>query len=141
MAEHATAYTKSEEFYDEERIVRIVGKNVYKETIEGWHEFGNTAYKSVTADSVDVDMVFDAISGADAIASKTLLMTNFERIMQSLSQAPQLVEQAAKKINFSNLFMRILDISGVDVEHLTFSEKEQAENEKDRATTNKSGND
>lgn len=131
VAEFSTAFFRSEDFYDEERIIRIVGKNAYKDTIEGWHSVDqNTAYKSVTADMVDTDMTFDAISGADAIASKTLLMTNFERIMQSFAQAPQLIEQAAKKINFPNLFMRVLDISGVDSEYLTYSDKEQQENEK-----------
>ena len=129
VAQHTTAYFRSEEFYDEDRIIRIVGKNTYKNAIQGWHEADqNTAYKSVSADDVDVDMVFDAISGADMIASRTLLMTTFERVMGSLSQSPEIAADVRQQVNFGNYFRQIINVTGFDVEGIFYSDEEKAQN-------------
>jgi hypothetical protein len=131
IAQVSVEYFRSEEFYPSERMIRIVGKNAYKDTIDGWHEVDqNTAYKSVTADDTDVDMVFDAISGADMIASKTLLMTTFERIMQGLGQVPDMYNDIRKEINFANYAKQVLNVSGLDIEGLTYTDDEKERNAK-----------
>jgi hypothetical protein len=131
VAEGATAFFRSEDFYPEERIIRIIGKNNYKDTLEGWFVADqNTAYKSVSADDVDVDMIFDAVSGADMISSKTLLMTTFERVMQSFGQIPQMFEIVSKDVNFSAYFKQIINVNGFDVEGLLYTDREKEENER-----------
>lgn len=132
VAQHTTAYFRSEDFYDEERIIMIIGKDKYEDVLKDNNWFRadrNTAYKSVTPDMVDVDMVFNAVSGADMIASRTLLITMFERIMQALGQIPEMYQEVKKTINFSSLFMKVLDVNGVDIEGITYSDKEQLKND------------
>jgi len=132
VAEISTSYFRSEEFYPEDRILRIIGKNDYKNLFPNWFVADQTtAYKSVTADEMDVDIVFDAVSGADAIASKTLLMTTIERIMQSVSQIPELFAVLQKDIDFTSLFKQLINVSGYDIEGILLSDKEKAQREQE----------
>jgi len=129
VAEISTSYFRSEEFYPEDRIIRVIGKNSYSELFPDWFIADeNTAYKSVSADQMDTDLTFDAVSGADAIASKTLLMTTIERIMQSVGQIPELFAVLREDIDFTTLFKQLINVSGYDIEGVLLSDKEKKAN-------------
>lgn len=128
IAEISTSFFRSEDFYPENRIIRIIGKQSYRDALQGWNVANaNTTYKSVSADDLDIDLIFDAISGADAIASKTLLMTSIERIMNAIGQIPQLFDVLRQEVDFKALFLQMVNVNGWDTEGflLTDEEKQQ----------------
>jgi hypothetical protein len=126
IAEITTSYFRDADFYPEERIVRVVGKNSYVDTIDDWNIVNdNTAFKSVTADDMDVDLIFDAISGADAINAQTLLMTSIERIMQSIGQIPQLFDILNREVDFVALFKQLINVNGYDIEGILLTQNEK----------------
>lgn len=130
IAEISTSYFRSSDFYPAERIVRIVGKQNYEDIITQWDVIhNNTAYKSVTADEMDVDLIFNAVSGADAIAAKTLLMTSIERLFLTINANPELFNQLNDRVDFTALFLQLINVSGYDLDNFLLSDKARQERE------------
>lgn len=136
VAEICTSYFRSPEFFPEERILRITGKNEYRKLFQtttpdgeqDWYKAGDdTIFKSVTADKMDTDLIFDAVSGSDAQASKSLLLQNTEFIFHSMGQRPELFQLLENKIDFAELFLQSMNAMGVDIAGITLSEKQQEE--------------
>jgi len=126
VAEITMSYFRDPEFFPEERIVRIIGQNKYVDVIQGWHKVGeNTFFKSVTADDMDTDVTFDGVSGSDAMASRTLLVTTIERIFQSIGQIPEIANELRNKIDFAELTKQLLSTTSTDTEALMLSPEEQ----------------
>lgn len=129
VAEICTSYFRSPEFFPQDRILRITGKNQYQKLFENgdWYKSSDdTIFKSVTADDMDTDLTFDAVSGSDAQASKSLLLNNTEFIFQSIGQRPELFSLLENKIDFSELFLQSMNAMGVDIEGITLTEEQQA---------------
>jgi len=128
VAEICTSYFRSEEFFPTERILRITGKNDYLKLFENgnWYKSSDdTLFKSVTADDMDTDLIFDAVSGSDAQASKSLLLNNTEFIFHSMGQRPELFSLLENKIDFAELFMQSMNAMGVDINGIMLSDKQQ----------------
>jgi hypothetical protein len=139
-AEVSTAFFKSEEFFSNERVIRIVGRGNFEGVIEERDEVSeNSLYKSVSADDLDVDLIFNAVSAADAIMAKTLLSTVIERILASVGQNPRLMQILEEEINFASMFKSLVNVTGMDTENfiLTDAQKEarrkQQEADRERA--------
>ena len=129
MAEIMLEYHKSEEFYPTERVISIVGKNHYADVIDGWQQIGDGVDAvAVQPDMMDVDVTFNAVSGADAFAAKTILNSTISSLFQGLGQIPQMVDIIAKDFNFSNLWDHMLNVSGLDIDKLKYSPAEKKEN-------------
>jgi hypothetical protein len=130
VAEICTSYFRSEEFFPQERILRVTGKNEYLKLFENgnWNRSSDdTLFKSVTADEMDVDLIFDAVSGSDAQASKSLLLQNTEFIFHSMGQRPELFAMLENKIDFAELFIQSMNAMGVDINGITLTEEQQAQ--------------
>src|SRR3990167_9236268 len=81
LAEICMAYFREPEFFPTSRIIQIIGQNRYSDVLESWHNpGGNMFVREVTADEMDVDVTIDAVHAADALASRTFLITSLEQI-------------------------------------------------------------
>jgi len=134
IAEIMLEYHKSEEFYPTERVISIVGKNHYKDVIDGWQDISGTGEVNaveVKPDMMDVDVTFNAITGADAFAAKTILNSTISSLFQGLGQLPEMVSVIKKDFNFSNLWRHLLNVSGLDIDKLEYSPAEKEANKKE----------
>jgi hypothetical protein len=125
IAEIMLEYHKDEEFYPTERVISIVGKNHYADVIDGWQDIagegGDVQAVAIEPDMLDVDVKFNAVSGADAFAAKTILNSTISSLFQGLGQIPEMVAEIKKDFNFSNLWEHMLNISGLDIDKLKFT--------------------
>lgn len=124
MAEIMLEYFKSDEFYTSDRVVTIIGKNRYKEVAPDlWREVGqDVSAAQVTADMMPTDVTFNAVSGADAFASKTMLNSMIANLFQGLGQVGEGIQSViAEKFNFGALWEHMLNVSGLDIERLQYT--------------------
>ena len=129
LAERFMMYARDPIFYPTDRIVRIIGKGRYEDVIQDWHQIGdNTFFKSVSADDMDVDVTFDAMTGMDELLSNTLIRNLTMDILQAAGTSPELMAQLSENVNFSRVFMHIIHTSGVDIEGFLYSDREKQEN-------------
>jgi len=130
LAEICMAYFKSEEYFPEERIIRVIGENKYAKEIEGWHNpGGDTFVRSVSPDEMDIDVTIDAVHAADALASRTFLITSLEQIFQSIGQIPDLFQELKKELDFVKIAELMINSTGQDIEGLRLSPEARKEKE------------
>lgn len=131
LAEICMEYFKSPEFFPAERIVQIIGSNKYADVIQDWHNPGGNMYvRSVSPDEMDVDVTIDAVQSADALASRTFLMTSLEQIFQSIGQIPELYQELKQKLDFVRIAEIMMQVPGVDIDAIRLSperEKQKAQ--------------
>jgi hypothetical protein len=130
MAEIMLEYFKSDEFYPADRVVTILGKNRYQEVMpELWKNIGeNISVIQVNADMMPTDVRFNAVSGADAFASKTMLNSMIANLFQGLGQVgPEIQSVISENFNFSALWEHMLNVSGLDIERLQYTPEEKKE--------------
>ena len=126
MAEIMLEYHKSEEFFPEERVVSIIGKNKYANVISGWQVIGDDVQAvGVTPDMMPTDVRFNAISGADAFAARTMLNSTIANLLQGLGQNPELIGIIKEDFNFSALWEHLLNVSGLDIDRLKFTPEQK----------------
>jgi hypothetical protein len=121
----AIEYFRTPEYFPEERIIRIVGRNKYSKVIEGWHNLGgNTFIRSVTPDEMDVDVTIKAVNASDVMASRTMFMHSVERFLHSMGQSPEYYQDLKKKYKVEALFERMMTTSGFDLDEIEYTEEE-----------------
>jgi hypothetical protein len=121
----AIEYFRSPEYFPEERIIRIVGRNKYAKVIEGWHNVGgNTFIRNVTPDEMDVDVTIKAVNASDVMASRTMFMHSVERFLHSMGQSPEYYQDLKKKYKVEALFERMMLTSGFDLDEIEYTEEE-----------------
>lgn len=128
LAEIVNEYFKSPEFFPAERIIQVIGKNRYADVLKDWHNpGGNMFVRSVSADEMDVDVTVNAVNGADALASRTFLMSSLEQILHGIGQVPELYNELKSELNFAKIVELMINASGQDSEAMRFTpqEKEQ----------------
>ena len=131
LAEICMAYFREPEFFPTSRIIQIIGQNRYSDVLESWHNpGGNMFVREVTADEMDVDVTIDAVHAADALASRTFLITSLEQIFQSVGQIPELYTELRKELDFSRVVEMMLNASGHDIEGIRLSP--QAKQQRDQ---------
>ena len=131
LAEISMEYFRDPDFFPTSRIIQIVGKNRYADVIADWHNpGGNMFVREVTADEMDVDVTIDAVNAADALASRTFLITSLEQIFQSIGQIPELFAELKNELNFPRVVEMMLNASGHDIEALRLSPKQKEEKQK-----------
>lgn len=134
LAEIMMEYFKSEEFFPAERIIQITGKNRYADVIQDWHNAGGNLFvRAVNPDEMDVDVTIDAVNGADALASRTFLMSSLEQIFQGIGQIPELYNELKQELNFSKMVELMINASGQDPEAMRYTpeeKKQRAEQQK-----------
>ena len=126
MGEIMHLYFKDPDFFPTERIIQIVGKNHYQETIDNWHNpGGNLFVRSVSADDMDVDVTVSAVSGADALASRTFLTQSIQQTLAAVGQIPGLAEMIGEEMDFAKIFELMVNVSGHDPEEIRLSPEEK----------------
>ena len=131
-------YFSDPDFFGEERLVAILGRNRYSEAVQGISTDGETGQVTfgATYDEMDVDVSMDAVSQAEHLASRTLRMSAWNQFLESSQNHPELRAEVSKVINMAEAQRRHFEDTGMDVEGLTFTpqqqqqraqEKEQAE--------------
>jgi hypothetical protein len=133
VAEIAIEYFKDPDFFPENRVVQIMGKNKYESTIKGFYQIpsSNISVREISPDEMDVDTIIDAVSGADSIASRTFLISSLEQTLRAIGQVPQMADILNQEVNFVKLFQLILDKSGHDVEALLYTESEKQQRQQE----------
>lgn len=124
MAEIMLEYFKSDEFYSSDRVVTIIGKNKYQDVMpDEWRQIGdNVSAIQVTADMMPTDVRFNAVSGADAFAAKTMLNSMIANLFQGLGQVGGEIQSIiAEKFNFGALWEHMLSVSGLDIDGLQYT--------------------
>ena len=81
--------------------------------------------RSVQPDEMDVDVTINAVSGADALHSRTFIISSFEHILQAMGQIPGLAEEFREKFDFGKIFDMMLNASGLDSEQIRLSPEEK----------------
>src|SRR3990167_8004000 len=129
LAQICVEYFKSEEFFPMDRIIQIVGKNRYENVISNWHSIPNSniAIRNVSPDEMGVDVTINAVNGADAIASRTFLITSLEQILHSIGQIPDLYKELQKELNFSKIVEMMLNSSGQDLDSIRLTDEQKQE--------------
>ena len=127
IGEIVSTYFSDPDFFGPERIISIIGHNRYTKTVRGFFSDGRTGISArrVTPDEMDVDVTIDAINQAEKMASKTLRMQQRGAFFEYLRHHPELAKEAARTINFSELFLSDLRDMGEDIEAITFTPEEQ----------------
>jgi len=126
VAEVCMEYFKDPEFYPTERLIQIVGKNRYSDVIDNWHQVGpDLQVRSVTPDDMDVDVIVNAVNGAEAIASRTLMLQAFEGIFQAIGQIPDLYAELKEDLSFNRVTELMLNNTGQDVDYLRMTPEEK----------------
>jgi len=122
LAEICMAYFKDEDFFPQDRIIQVIGQNKYAAEIGEWHNPGGDLFvRSVSPDETDVDVTIDAVNAADALASRTFLITSLEQIFQSIGQIPELFEVLKKKLDFVKIAELMINSTGQDIEGIRLS--------------------
>lgn len=127
IAEVMLHFFKSDEFYSADRIVTVIGKNRYQDVMpEAWRTIGdNVSALQVTPDMMPEDVRFNAVSGADAFASKTMLNSMIANLFQGLGQVGEGIQNViAERFNFGALWEHMLNVSGLDIERLQYTPEE-----------------
>jgi hypothetical protein len=129
VAEICVEYFKDPEFFPEERVIQIVGENKYNKVVENWETLGdsNSSFRTVSPDEMDVDVMISAVNQADALASKTFLSSSLNQFFQSVGQLPDMAGTIAEHINIPAILEAMLQISGHDINTLTYTEEEKKE--------------
>ena len=126
LAEIMVEYFKSPEFFPGERIIQIIGKNRYADVVKDWHNpGGNLFVRKVTPDEMDVDVTIDAVNGADALASRTFLMSSLEQILRGIGQIPELANVIKEDLNFTKIVELMINASGQDSEAIRYTPEEK----------------
>ena len=128
MAEIMLQYFKSDEFYSADRVISIIGKNRYQDVMpEAWRQIGdNVSAMQVSPDMMPHDVRFNAVSGADAFAAKTMLNSIIANLFQGLGQVgPEIQSVISENFNFSALWEHMLNVSGLDIDKLQYSPEEK----------------
>ena len=126
LAEIMAEYFKSPEFFPGERIIQIIGKNRYADVVKDWHNpGGNLFVRKVTPDEMDVDVTIDAVNGADALASRTFLMSSLEQILRGIGQIPELANVIKEDLNFTKIVELMINASGQDSEAIRYTPEEK----------------
>jgi ribosome biogenesis protein Tsr3 len=127
ISEIMLQYFKSDEFYSSDRIVTIVGKNKYQDVMpEAWKQIGDgVSAVQISPDMMPTDVRFNAVSGADAFAAKTMLNSMIANLFQGLGQVgPEIQSIIAERFNFGALWEHMLSVSGLDIEGLQYTPQE-----------------
>jgi len=135
MAEIMLEYFKSDEFYSSERVITIIGRNKYQEVMpEAWKTIGDgVSAIQVTTDMMPTDARFNAVTGADAFAAKTMLNSIIANLFQGLGQVGGEIQSIiAEKFNFGALWEHMLDVSGLDIEGLQYTPEEMKQRAEQR---------
>ena len=140
LAEIIFVYLKDPILFPVERIIQIVGKNQYADVVQGWHNVKgtDTNIRSVTPDEMDIDVTINAVSGADAMASRTLLMSSLESIFQSIGQIPELYKELSGELNFSRIVEMMLHATGQDTDALKLNPQQKQQKAQQQAQAQQS---
>ena len=136
LTEIGIKYFKSPDFFPTERIIQITGQNKYQNAIRNWFQVGDgMQIRSVQPDEMDVDVTINAVSGADALHSRTFIISSFEQMLQALGQIPELAQEFRENFDFGKIFDMMLNSSGLDSEQirLTPQEMQQRAQQKQQA--------
>ncbi len=130
IAEIINVYFEDEDFFGEERLVQIMGKNRYKDVVSNFytHAASGMAVRSVTPDEMDVDVTIDVANQADAKASRTLENGVVDALLENLRHHPKLMEAAQDEIDFTALLIRRIENTGQDIESFTFTDEQKKQN-------------
>ena len=127
LAEICMEYFKDPAYFPENRIIQIIGTNRYSDVLKDWHNpGGNMFVREVSPDEMDVDVTIDAVNGADALASRTFMMSSLEQIFQGIGQIPELFNELRGELNWPRLVEFMLNTSGHDVEAIRLTPQEKA---------------
>lgn len=133
LAEICMEYFKDPDYFPAPRIIQIIGENRYKDVLAGWHNPGGSMFiREITADEMDVDVTVDAVNGADALASRTFLITSLEQIFQSIGQIPELFNELREEMDFSRVVELMLNASGHDIEGIRMSPEAKQDKARER---------
>jgi hypothetical protein len=130
MSEIMLEYFKNDEFFSKDRVISIIGRNRYADVIDGWQDIsgdGNVQALQVSPDQMDVDVTFNAVSGADAFAAKTMLNSTIANLLQGLGQVPEVAAIVSEEFNFANMWEHMLNVSGLDIDRLKYTPQEKQE--------------
>lgn len=121
------AYYKTEQFMSTNRIVRIVGRNRYAEAVQNWHSppGSNVHLRDISPDEMLTDVTLNAVNGADALASRTMMLSSIEQLFRAVGQIPDLFNELRDELDFSRMVEIILYSSGHDVDTLRLSDEEK----------------
>lgn len=128
ISEIMVQYFQSPEFYPVDRVVYVVGKNRYADVVNGWHNppGSNMFVRQITPDETDVDVTINAVSGADAIASKSITNNAIAEILQALGQIPGAFDKVQETKDISKLFDIMIENIGADIDQINLTPEEQA---------------
>ena len=133
LGEIAFQYFKDPDFFPEERIIQVIGENKYSQEIGDWHNpGGNMFVRGVSPDEMDVDVTIDAVHAADALASRTLLITSLEQIFQSIGQIPELFNVLKDELDFVKIAELMINSTGSDIEGIRLSPEERQKKQKEQ---------
>lgn len=129
LGEIVATYLDDPDFFGPERIATMIGPNRYQKAIQGFFTDPATGFSArpIAYDEMDVDVTLDVINAADHIASRTLRTTSFAFFFESLRHHPELMKRAQAKLNFERILTRYLEDMGEDIEAITLTPEEQAE--------------
>jgi len=129
LAEIMIMYFKDPEFTSEGRMISVMGEDRYIQAIKSFQNIQgtNTFVKEIDPDDMDVDVMLNAVNQADALASRTFLVSSIAELLQAAGQHPALLDEASKTLNFGKMFEMVLQSSGHDIEALRLTPEQQQE--------------
>ncbi len=127
LAEIALEYFKDPDFFGEERIFAVIGKDRYAEDIKTWHlERGSTGIRRVSPDEMDVDVTINAVNAADAMMARTFRITSIQQLLGAMGQVPGLFEEIREDYKWSGIIDDIFNMSVSDISSFKRSDEEKA---------------
>lgn len=111
LAEIVLEYMKDPDFFGEERIVQIIGKNRYQDVIKDWyHPAGqqNVAARRVTPDEMDVDVTINAVDGGQAMLTRSMRVSSLQQIFGAMGQVQGMFQEVQDRFDWGALLSDIL---------------------------------
>lgn len=129
LGEICNEYFRSLEFYSVDRIIHVIGPNKYQDVLQNWHKIPNSdvQVRQIMPDELEIDVTIDAVTGADAVASRVAKNTQMAEFLQALGQIPDAYPQISKELNMTKMIYQFLDINGMDAEALRYTDEEIAQ--------------
>jgi hypothetical protein len=130
VADAMLMYFKDEDFFGENKIIQVVGKNKYADCVTNWHSLpGGLNIRDVSPDDIDVEGTMTAVNGFEDQINKQMSLNSIINMIQAVSVNPDMYQDARKDINFGAVTRSMFNNSGVrDVDEFLYSEEEKQEN-------------
>ena len=134
MAEIVKESLQDPEFFGGMRYAYSKNLSRYTTMIPGFQSdpASGLSAREVNAAEMDVDVEVEAVSQAEALASRTIRAASWQQVTESLRHFPEWAAELGRKLKIPEMVLKVFQDSGMDIENLMYTEDEQKQRDQEQ---------